>query len=149
MVFNTPSKESIESLNNLLLREMTDDSVIALRHCTQRRVEFVMRLYHELNFAFFVYDPTCLLGICFRMVNLTIEIGSTEISATAFANYGIELIARGYSIGSRLGTLALKLAENSKYISYVIAAVKQYNSWVVEPLHAIAESHLVGFYAGA
>jgi len=148
VVFNTPSKESIESLNNLLLRKTTDDSVIALGHCTQRRAEFVMRLYHELNFAFFVYDPTCLLGICFRMVSLTIEIGSTEISATAFANYGIELIARGYSIGSRLGTLALKLAENSKYISYVIAAVKQYNSWVVEPLHAIAESHLLGFYAG-
>ncbi len=143
-----PSKETIQITNNLLMSRMSHDSMITMSPCTQQRAVFVMRLYHELNYVYYVFDQTRLLAISLRMVSLTFEIGLTDTSSLAFANYGVELVARGYLIGSKLGTLALRLAENSKYISYVIAAVKQYNLWVVEPLHAIAESHLVGFYAG-
>jgi len=147
-VLEIPSQETIQITNNLLMSKMTDDSMIKMSPCTQMRAVFVMRLYHELNYVYYVFDQTRLLAISLRMVSLTFEIGLTDTSSLAFANYGVELIARGYLIGSRLGTVALKLAENSKYISYVIAAVKQYNLWVIEPLHAIAESHLVGFYSG-
>lgn len=147
-VLEIPSQETIQITNNLLLSKMSDDSMIKISPCTQTRAIFVMRLYHELNYVYYVFDQTRLLAISLRMVSLTFEIGLTDTSSLAFANYGVELIARGYLIGSRLGTVALKLAENSKYISYVIAAVKQYNLWVIEPLHAIAESHLLGFYSG-
>jgi len=126
-VLEIPSQETIQITNNLLMSKMTDDSMIKMSPCTQMRAVFVMRLYHELNYVYYVFDQTRLLAISLRMVSLTFEIGLTDTSSLAFANYGVELIARGYLIGSRLGTVALKLAENSKYISYVIAAVKQYN----------------------
>mmetsp|Transcript_9387 Transcript_9387/g.19543 ORF Transcript_9387/g.19543 Transcript_9387/m.19543 type:complete len:1516 (+) Transcript_9387:207-4754(+) len=148
-VLATPPAEDIHNTNDLLTSTMTDDFFIHMCQCSQKSFIFLMRFYHELVYVYYVIDPTRIFGISLRMVVLTFQNGLTDTSSLAFAYYGMEVTAKGnLMIGNRLGTIALRLSENSKYISNVIAVVKQYISWVSEPFHAIAESNLVGFHAG-
>lgn len=146
----TPPAEDIQNTNDLLTNTMTDDFLVRMSQCSQKSCIFLMRFYHELVYVYYIIDPTRIFGISLRMVVLTFQNGLTDTSPLAFAYYGAEVTAKGnWMIGSRLGTIALRLSENSKYISNAIAVVKQYISWVSEPFHAIAESNLVGFHAGS
>lgn len=132
----------------MLERYIANDSIIKMRPHQEKRYAYLMEFYNELIYSYYGFDPSRVLGISKRMITLTISNGLADTSSLAFAYYGMEITARGYPIGYKLGNVALKLAENSKYISNVTAFVKQYISWVAEPFHAIAESNIAGFYSG-
>ena len=97
-------------------------------------------------------EPMCTVEVCTRMVQLSLNAGTTEMSPIAFAYFGIAITSIGSpSQGYRLGSLALRLAKKLNavgHLSSIIALVQQHIAWVSEPLQSIAESHILGHNAG-
>ena len=110
------------------------------------------KLYYELLNIHQLIEPKRILNVSLRMVQLSLDVGCTEVSPLAFAYFGATAVMAGNpSQAYRLGSLALRLATKlnaTGYMSMLLAVVQSCIAWVSEPFQSLAESHLLGYQAG-
>ncbi len=156
----SPSQSDIqlglEETLSLLLGKPIED-LIDLPPMTEPTKLAAMRILSSLTPAVFVAIPQLMPLIAFKMVDLSVKYGNTELSTHAYANYGLILcgivgdIDSGYQFGqlaskllSRLNTKVLK----AKIFQTVNAHVRHWKEHLRNTLKPLLEGYQTGLETG-
>ncbi|MGD1703186.1 trifunctional serine/threonine-protein kinase/ATP-binding protein/sensor histidine kinase [Dapis sp. BLCC M229] len=137
-------RDCIESLNNLPIS-------------TDKKQILVMRILSSLLNAAYLGQPNLLPILIAKQVYLSITYGNTDVSPSAYANYGLILcsIVNDLDLGYRFGNLALNLLEKidsrefyAKTIEIVCLCVQHWKKHINSTLPLLLEAYNTGLELG-
>lgn len=96
------------------LRRMSDEDILSLPHCTNRRQEVIMR---HLNFlssvAFFANQEPMMIVLAYRVMQITLRFGLSRFSPYAFCSHATTMAVLGnFDACTRFSELSLRLMGN-------------------------------------
>ena len=117
------------------IETMSDESILNMKETNRKKLDLLlMNLYHDLAYLFNVVDSKRIPDTALRMLQITLSNGLCLMSPTAFALFaGCLVTAKDYTLGYRLGTIALRLLVKTgaqRCTSAVIAIVGHFIQWV-------------------
>jgi len=100
----------------LTTRRWTNERLLELPHCQDRRVIGIQRILDELRSMSYILRPNLFPLIVRKQLDLTLTNGHTPSSPTVFGSCGLLLVMVGDRAGSqRLGEVGLLLAEGPEF----------------------------------
>jgi predicted ATPase/class 3 adenylate cyclase len=100
----------------LAMRRWTDERLLQLPPCDDRRTVEAQRILSELRNISYVARPELFPAIIDKKLQLTVTCGLVPSSPAAFASFGVLLVVTGDHLGSqRFGELGLLLADRVEF----------------------------------
>ena len=100
----------------LTMRRWTDERLLQLPPCADRRTVEAQRILGELRNISYVARPELFPAIIDKKLQLTVTRGLVPSSPAAFASFGVLLVVTGDHLGSqRFGELGLLLADRVEF----------------------------------
>ena len=133
------------------------ESLSDLPISTDRRQLAAMRILSGILNAAYLGQPNLLPIIVAKQVDLSITYGNTDVSPSAYANYGLILcgIVNDIDLGYRFGNLALTLLERinsrefyAKTIEIVCLSVRHWKKHINSTLSMLIEAYKTGLELG-
>ena len=100
----------------LTMRRWSNDRLLGLPQCDDRRVIEIQRILAELRSMSYIVRPNLFPLLVRKQLDLTLAHGHTPSSPLVLASYGLLLVILGDHAGSqRFGELGLQLAERPEF----------------------------------
>ena len=142
----------------LMLRGQSTDALASLPEMTDPKKNAAMRMLNDIASPAYWARPEILPFVIFRMVQLSLRDGCTQVSAFGFATYGLLMcgVLGDMKEGYRFGQLGLKLLDRfnakewiSQTYTPIYALINHWSEHVHLSLEPFLYSYRIGFETGA
>ena len=127
LCFKPVTELDINKTKNLIIEK--SDKISILKTMDDERLIAVAEILYRMMLSSYFSNPTLLLSITNRMIQMTFEFGISKACSLCFCVFGMHLCSRQDNLGFRFGSIALTLIEKNQ--------AKEVIPWVLQ-----------GFYLG-